>query len=369
MQLTAPGIAIRRAHIESVVGVPKDSFLDLLTESIAQSFRIVYDAEVFAGFLLLLLIGLYAMLTSCQPVRAPTIPGAPPLTRPPLLIGLATQLLLIPLLYSHLSDNPQVLGRFSVSYATALTVNALLLVCFAALLVGRRRINRFFVIRRIAPSVIAVPLLLSVLGLFVMTQLRAIHWRALSYLLISAQILLFVTIWQLLGSAERWKRLATICAPYGIFVAVNALVILSQLYNGQKLIPRSLTLVPYGMALNGLLWGLVLGYAVRQWNAACELRIKGWAALRWLSLFAAIALAISMAGRNAQLIGPFETFAREWDARQDHIIAQREQGLRMIVVEPMTFDMEGYLTQITPFHMVSDAARYYGVDAIGLDDT
>ena len=364
IQLTAPAVGIRRAYIQGVVGVTNDSIAVLTFKSIGQALQLVYDSEIFAGFMLLFFLSLYTTLTIYHPSKRSEIPQPIKFTRPLLLFGLVAQLLCILLVYPHTSDLPQVLGRYSYAYSTVLIINGGLLLVLGILLVVRSRIN--VLLERYQPggSVIAVATLLILLFLFSLTQIRPIHWRGFAFLLISCHVLLVMLTWQLSQKMVR-RRFATymICA-YGASLALNTAVILPELYTDLKIIPRTLTMLPYCMVLHGLLWGVLVGYAVKQREGSYQAKANCITMLRSVSFCAVLVISVALVGRNMQLVPPFETFAREWDARQDHIIAQRDSGQRQVTVAPLSFDLGDYMKQVKPFHIDPHAPRYYDVDVI-----
>ena len=166
------------------------------------------------------------------------------------------------------------------------------------------------------------------------------------------------------------RRLATfVLYVYGASLALNNAVILPEIYTHMRVIPRTLTMLPYCIILLGLLWGALLGYVLKQHEGSCRSKTRLGTSLRLVCFCVVMLISIAIVGRNAQLIPSFETFAREWDARQEYIIAERDSGKRVIAVSPLSFDLGTYMKQIKAFLIDPHAPYYYGVDAFVADDT
>ena len=344
VQWTAPGTGIRRARIQEVVGLPSDSVVVLAFRSVGETLQFVYDSEIFAGFILLFCVGLYVMLAAYQPSRRSVVSETVKLTSPALVFGILAQLICIPLVFSHISDFPQVLGRFSYGYSIVVIINGGLLLGLASLLLARKRINLILERSKQGFGIVAIAPIFIVLFLFSLTQLRPIHWRAIAFFLISCHMLLMMLTWLLLPKVDQRKIATYLLCVYGASLAITSAVILAELSTNLRVIPRTLTLLPYCMVLLGLFWGLIVGYALRQPAGTAQLSRLGSTSLKLVSLCAALAITGVIVGGNAQWIPPFETFAREWDARHEYIIAERDRGQRRIVVSPLSFDMEAHLT-------------------------
>jgi len=85
----------------------------------------------------------------------------------------------------------------------------------------------------------------------------------------------------------------------------------------------------------------------------------------------AVALVIGvgiMLGR-ATLIPNLQTYAREWDEREQLIISQRDRGLMDVVVQPLSFDLSWHLTYQRMSKAESvPASLYYGVESISVQE-
>ena len=369
IQLSAPGIANRHGYAQEILGTYTASVAELIIDSLAQTLRLTYDVDIFAGFVLLFFLGLYTTLSVYRPGKRSDDHEPIQITRAFLLFGFLAQLLFIPFIYSHTSDLPQVLGKYSYAYSIIFAINGGLLVGLGILLLYRQRINAWLAEKQSVADIIAVVTLLILLILFALTQIRPIYWKAFAFLFTSCHILLAMLAWLMAQKSLR-RRLATfVFCVYGASLALNNAVILPEIYTHMRVIPRTLTMFPYCMVLLGLLWGVLLGYVLKQREGSCRSKTRRGNTLRLICFSAVMLISIVIVGRNAQLIPSFETFAREWDARQDHIIAERDSGKRVIAVSPLSFDLGTYMKQIKPFLIDPHAPVYYGVDAFIADDT
>lgn len=363
IQVSAPGIANRHAYAQEVLGKYTGSVAELIIESIAQMLRLVYDIEIIASFMLLFFLSLYTTLSVYRPGKRSDDHEPIQMTRRFLLSGLLAQLLLVPFVYSHSSDLPQVLERYSYAYSSIIAINGVFLFGLGILLLYRQRINARLADEQSAADIIAVVALLILLLLFVLTQIRPIHWRAFAFLFASSHILLAMLVWLFAQKSVR-RRLATfVVCVYGASLALNNAVILPEIYTHLRVIPRTLTMLPYSMVLHGLIWGILLGYVLKQREGACRTKTRAGNKLILVCFGAIMLISIAIVGRNAQLIPSFETFAREWDARQEYIIEQRESGQRVIAVPTLSFDLGTYMKQVKTFLIDPHAPYYYGVDA------
>ena len=123
IQITAPGVALRSAQISPTESVSKRALPDLLRYSAEALYVIAGQETIFAGFILLFGFGLFAALLLHVAPRAAPLRRPAELLRAPLFCGFVVQLLSLPLLWMHTSDQPSVLGRFSYAYATVVALN------------------------------------------------------------------------------------------------------------------------------------------------------------------------------------------------------------------------------------------------------
>lgn len=369
VQLTSPGVTIRAGHFEEYWGVPDRSLYNLLKKSAAEMLELAIDPEIFAGFILLLALSLFVMLTVYRPTKQSLACGPMRLARSPLLFGLLVQLLCLPLLWNHLSDNPQFLGRFSYGYAIVIGLNLLFLFSLAILIRARSRINNN--LERHSVNWTSAPLaaLLVVLLLFALTQARSIHWRASIYIYISCHMLLIICCWQLsipLAKSTGLRFAAGAAFVYGATWLTIAAVSTLVFFNYVRVFPRVLSFASYSLALHGLVWGLYLGYAIQHFKGAPPDGRNGSKLLSGICLIAALLIGAGIFIGHAKLAPSFAQYSSEWDARHQRIIDLRDAGARTVSVRPLSFDLARYM-RLPEIHEQSLAPKFYKVDAIVLE--
>ena len=354
IQVNSPGVANRIAVDAQNIGQPIREMTSLLAETANLTFQHIGHPPVFAAFALLMGIGLLAAPTKSQAQSTAALPLPAWLG-----FGLLVQLLFVPLLWAHTSDSPQLLGRFSLSYSVVICLNAAFILCFAALIWQRRRINAHLQRRAQRRLLFCLALLMMTLPLFALTQLRGIHYRAASYLFLSALTLLVILGAHLPGGALH-KRSGLLA--YGIAAICTAAVIGTALFGRGFVTPRVLAPGAFLLVISGLVWGGCLG---------CQLKSGALppAGIRWLERAGCVlilTIGIGIVLGQARLIPDFYAYAVQWDARHQSIIAQRDSGQTPITTAPLQNDLADYV-QVTT--MADDptnrcAERYYGVDAI-----
>ena len=143
VQLSAPGVAARRLSVEQNPHLrPARQLGDLAERTLAETIDVATDPEAFAGFILMLAVGLLVALAHSSTQPRTENPAPSRFSRRPLVFGLVGQLLMVPLLWMHTSDFPQVLGRFSWGYAAVAAINVVLILFTIALLWQRATSTR-----------------------------------------------------------------------------------------------------------------------------------------------------------------------------------------------------------------------------------
>lgn len=363
VQLSAPGVTLRAQAIAEKWGIPDRSLNTLLSRTAKELFLASQKPELLAGIVFVFALGM--ILALMLRLRDQPLSRAPfRLSRAPIMFGLCIQLLFIPLLWSHTSDMPQQLGRFSNGYMTVIIVNAILVLIFTVLVIGVHRVNS--ALARHAGSRIVIPCatLLVVVMLFVLTQFRSIHWQASSYIYFTIHLLLLVLAWQLAVPllAARSRRFAAFAAwAFASSWAASAPVALATVYTLPVVPERVLIFLSFSLVLNGLIWGLFLGLAIRRLYTASPIEKLGHRFLlcSCLVIFSVIGMGIAAGQmRHAPLLS---SFAGEWDARHHYIMAHRELG-QPIVVDPLSSNLREFMR-----HNASDipcADDYYRVDVV-----
>ncbi len=363
IQLTAPGAIDRMSRFAAHHGMASRELTVLLPQTAGATVAQITEPAVFGAFASLAAIALYALLSRHQPAGTRPHPPALQLKPQPLLMALAAQLLCLPLLWQHSSDAPQLLGRYSVSYASVLAINAGLLVLLLALLWLRARLNRFLIGKKLdAAKALALPLMLMVM-LVAATQARSMHWRAAAYLVLTTHSLLLLMFWQLRHHFPKRRRRAltgALGASYGFVLMPAAAVIFINFYTTGNLAQRSLAFLPYMLTLQGILWGGALGYALQLSAAPRSLRL-----LRRPALLIALALTLGIVWNQSRHILPFRQYAQSWDARHISLQQARAAGARSAAVPPFTFDLESYISENSLRHDGCPLV-YYDLQAISI---
>lgn len=358
VMITAPGLSARAETTTSSLIVINRTTGDVLSLAANAWLDHITDPAAFASFILLLAAGLLAALVYARPAKI-SANSLGRVARNPLLFGLAAQLLLLPMLWSHQSDYPSILGRFSLGYSVSIACNAALLLGLGLLLWQRRRINSILARHS---YIVPCALLAVILSLFALTQFRIIHWRANTYLWASAHSLLAVLAWQLSSHlpssvARRFAvgmgclYITTWLGTAGVALAVNSCC--------KEDILRTYTFLAHLIAWSGLAWGAYLGWALKasaQTNRL--LKIGALAVALWLGC--------TIVGDNLALLPKFQQYAHEFDARQAYIVEHRQAEQRQFTFAPLSFDLPRYMG-IAPFDTHHCPLLYYDIERVDLD--
>lgn len=287
------------------------------------------------------------------------------LERKPLFAGLAIQVICIPLLWHHTSDNPVLLGRFSSSFMMVVVLNLVFLSTFLLLIWQRRRINDWLPEKREALAFTAAVMLLAAMLLFAMTQFRSIHWRALTFLALNCHASLGILTWQLssfLPIRFRQRLAAVAISAHLLTLITTAAIVLVGVSRLGGPVLRTVTFAAYFLTSLGAIWGVSLGLALQAAAASHQIR-QGW--LTWLksgALATAILICVGMTLGHARLLSDLQVYAAGWDARHQYILEQRDAGEREITVAPLAFSLPKYVKASGISWPCS--SNYYKVDRI-----
>ena len=367
IQLTAPGVAARAAHIEGYYGRPDRSLLASLPRTFDGVLETLGHPPIFVGFALLLVVGLLVMLVKYRPAAAPKTPKPAALVSSALWPCLMFQLLWLPILWSHVSDSPQFFGRFSLRYMVIIALNLAFISGFAILLWRRGPINAYLQRHERGLSILCNGLLLIVAALFILSQLAGIYYLPASWLFVTALMFLGLLCWQLSslppGAETRKIGLLALCS-LGISLVCMAAVVGAVSFTGAPVVQRHLMPAVYLLEISGLIWGVFLGCLLKHLPPPS---IKSWTT--WLKLGGGLILIIGLMGivrGQAAFARDFQGFARAWDERHLEIIAQRSSGQRNIEVPPYAPDY--YIADYTGtgprYHVSLCVEDYYGVDSV-----
>lgn len=365
-QLTAPVLTIRASRIAETTAPPIRELSHLLSRSIEEVFGYLAESRTFAGFILLLAAGLFLMLVTYHPAARSLIRKPIQFTRLPLLMGLLVQVLCVPLLWTHTSDNPQLLGRYSSAYAVVLLIHAASLIGYATLLLSKRRLNRHLREGARSTFFVSCAALQIVFFLFAITQLRSVHWRAAAYLFINCNLILALLSWLHIGALPKplgHRFCLSVVSYCAIIFAANIALLLPQLHTYGFLQRRIPAFAPYSIVLLGLMWGAILGYVLKRFAGAAAQDDAALRCLRWSCIMAALVIGAGIFFGYSALISPFQTYASEWEARHSHIIGQRDRGLKSITVQALTFDLDEFMDRKTIDGQTCPPI-YFGVERI-----
>ena len=343
----------------------------LLSKTFEASFHFITDVKAFTGFTILTAATLCLMLAFARSPAPLSQPRQFKLGRNPLLFGLIVQLLCLPLLWMHISDSPQLLGRFSYGYVSVIVINALLIVSLLVLLRLRSDLIAFLATRQIGDLIIPAVTLSLVLFLFALTQIRSIHWRAAAYLLITSHSMLVVQLWHLSCSfSVSTARALTslISASYVLTYLSIAAVIFANIFVSGVVFVRTMAFAPYLLAMQGISWGICLGYAL---NSHLVAAVSGARLLKLIqrgTFATASVIALGIALGQAQKLPSLQLYAREWDTRHEAIIRAHDAGARTLSVPPLSFSLEKSIGAAR-MEQTDCAELFYDLEAIEVDDS
>ncbi len=375
VMLTAPGVQ-NRAEWTATVIEPVRTLPELLELSMARAVEYLTDANVFAGFALVFALGMAVAQIAGKPARANARPVRAGVLSAPLYVGLAIQLLFVPFLWSHASDNPQFFGRFSLPYMSVICVNLALIIAYGALLLWRHRIAGLMLKDQKRLAQIAGLALTVAFLLFAATQLRSIHIRAELFLYISALTVLAnisAQLSQVRAHSVTKRSWGVIIACLGAAIATSFILPLLAYYGLGHFEDRYMASMVALQMVAGLIWGALLGLSLRCMSCDSETRLTTLLAFRFAPLLIVLMIAIGIAADQLRWIPDLQTFASEWDERHQYILEQRDSGQGHIEIWPLSYNMASeFWDPSAPGVRHNEqrcAAIYYGVESIKLIDS
>ena len=368
LQLSSPGLADRAATDAALMGLALRSLPELITGGAAATIKALGHAPLFAGFMLLLALGLLAADRNAK-ARAASLSLR--LGIAPLALGLILQLLWLPIIFSHISDDAQFLGRYSGGYLSVVVINLLLTLAFPLLLHQRDRIQGWLSRNPGRASLAAALILLIIALIFGLTQIRSIHDRAGAYLFTTALSLLTILAWQLRsGHAGARANLSRWMLLYALIAAIASLaaIVVAALFGRGFVDDRILAPALFLLLTPGLFFGAYLGSMLARTAAACHGSQAAWRAIMLGCAGLAFVISLGMMLGQASHIPDFRAYADAWDQRHQQILAQRESGATAITVAALPFDLADYvnITNLARDPANRCALRYYGVESISL---
>ena len=375
IQLSSPGIAIRSANTIQAYGVPNRSALFLATETISRTYAYIVTPQVLGGFLMLLCLGLLVTLLALKPERVASHSRRVNGVMPGMWLLLLTQLVLAPLLWTQISNDPQVLGRYSLAFSSVIVINLGLItsVLLALRLRLRLRAKLGEMNERVRLIFLAISFVASFASLALMTQVHSIDILARFYLLATLFTILLLITQQLLAaaptSAVRSVGWLAILYSASAVLCTAALVVVA-LYGRGFVAARILAPASCALVFSGLLWGTFLGYLIKSSASSADVGKSSLRILTVLCFVVILAIGGDVIVRFATLIPDFRQYAQEWDMRHIEIIRQRDAGNQHVEVQPLSFDLAAFIYTSVLDEPPSDrcAAQYYGVDSITVID-
>ncbi|MDE2818509.1 MAG: hypothetical protein OXI40_02125 [Chloroflexota bacterium] len=371
LQVMSPGLAARAAVDAARFGLAIRDASDLLTVTLGKTFQLVGHPPAFAGFMLLFAISFLVLHRSDRPGPPTSEFGSTRLAIREIWIGLVFQLLWIPLLWTHVSDDLHFFGRFSAAYLLVVALNLILIVGFLVAIRQRDRLGQWLSEMPSANWKIISLVLFIVALLFALTQARSIHYRAASFLFTSAISLLYVGTGQLdmVAKLPQIRQLQCL-SLFALVIALISLaaIVFTALIGRGFVDARILAPASFALVLPGLLWGALYGIALGQSaglaNARLILPVR-------LCLTLAVLITLGIVIGNGTLIPGFQQYAGEWDARHQQILSLRDAGHRSVEVAPLEFDLADYVGVTTLGRDPSNrcALRYYDLDALAVRES
>lgn len=330
LQVSAPGFALRSAATAqgSFLELPLPEMFKRAVQALETSMVYAGSETVFAGFMLVAVAALFLTLSPCGGGgEASTSRRIPPIGAA-VAFALIVQLLFAPILWSHQSDGPRILGRFSYGFFLAVGINLGAVVVLLALLWRPRlltdRLQQGDSLMKLCGGV-----LLMVCLLFALTQARSVHYRAACYLFLSAQSLLLALGGWLAALADEpgLRRFFWLSAG----VAAAALLTLAMLVFLEMALAgfvnrRSIASVVFALMLAGMLNGVALGGLIGRGSHLTGARTLWLWRLKRGCLLVAFIIGAGIALGQARRVPHVEAHAALWDAQHQEIMRLRDDG-------------------------------------------
>ena len=330
VQLTTPGMAYRGLQWwrPGKASYPIRDLTLLVDGTLHGTLDYAGQQAGFAGFMLVAFAGLFVILTVAKPYAADSKSRSAPGVIAPVAFALIVQVLFIPILWTHSSDDSQVFGRFSYAFALVVFLNLVAVVVLLALLWRRDQLAKALA-RRNGLMMVCGCVLLLVCLLFALTQARNIHYKALSYMFVTTIALLTALAGLLAIDADepRLKRLSQLAAfaTAGAFLTLAALIAVN-LWAVGFITERTLAPAVYALMLAGLLNGVALGALIVHGFQKTGAKAVWRRCLRLFCLAVALLIAAGMVMGHSRRISQVRQDAEIWDANHQEILRLRDAG-------------------------------------------
>ena len=328
VQLSSPGVAIRSAVSHDVIEPFRD-MPTLLFRALDSTLLFTTNPAAFTGVGLLLAAGLFVTITMYRAAPANSLQTrAVRDATSSLLFGLIVQLLFVPYLWSHISDNAQVFGRFSTAYSVVVSINTVSAIGFLALIWQRKRFGAAMKKPRDLLYFCSFALLFICL-LFTMTQIRSIHHKAASYLFVQFFVVLFVLARQLTARfGDTYSiRIGLIAFLSSAFAVITMAALIGVSLWGLGLVPkRILASVTFLQVVSGFMWGTYFGILIHRCGLLTKANMVWFRWIRLVSLFIVLAISTGIVVARITQINDFADSARKWDESHQEILRLRDEG-------------------------------------------
>ena len=347
MQYTSTGTANRKAWTAQQQVGPLQDLSQLIRRSVEDSVSLVANADTAAGIALLMLVGMVLALS--LPLKSPSRERAPlRLSRPMIALALLFQVICLPILWSYVSDDAQILGRFSARYFGFISMNLLAIAGLALLFWRSPQVDGWMALQssRFRVATEAVLILASTALLFEIPLLRIWVWH---YALLTLICFALPFVLSPPFSLSRQGACILLLGMSFAWICQAALVAALLVARGIVFL-RVLTPGPAILVFTGLCWGIFLGNWLRRVGIVHGERRR---LLGAIALAAAVMLGALMFRAQLDRLAEFQSFARQWDINHASILVQRERGISPIVVDPMPPSFGSYIED-------KYAIAYYG---------
>ena len=370
VQVTAPGIGGRvEWYVGGGVTIPIRSLSELIPLTIDLTFQYVTDQRAFAGFALLFAAGLFASLMFSRTESRSSLKRRISLPTLPIWVGLIVQVCFVPLLWTHISDSPSILGRFSYAFFVVVCLNAAAIFAFLLLLALRSRISAEARKNLGLATALTVACWIVALAFFALTQFRSIHYKAAGHLALSAISALGLLSFMFASQcsqrdARRGGALIAISFAAAVVSAFVSLALAN--YSIGYVRDRVMAPISFLLVVSGLVWGSCMGSWLKSFLNANGLTSVWLLRYKLASALVVVALGLGIFLGRAQWLPDLEVYAREWDARHQYLLAKRDEGASYVEVAPLAYDMSQYFWEADISMKPENAAaeRYYGIESI-----
>ena len=371
VQWTAPGRSIRAEALWLFPQFqPIRNLHDLGTHALYDTYHMVVNQETVVSFMLLFAVGMFVSLI-VKPTSLPGIFSADHKFaggKLPYFAGLIVQLIFIPILWTHSSNDAQFFGRFSVTFMAVVIMNMALIAAILLLIWRLPQIQAFLRREPKRLPVYVLIVMLVVLMLLAAPQMRDMHKNAVIFLVATALSMLAVAWWEWTSYlSDPWaKRLNLIALASTVLalLSVAALITVPRWFIGAGF-PRHWSAAAFVLVTQGLVWGFAIGLSIKRQGESGQVRLQMASVVIFTIAYASIVIS------QVRLMPDFVVFAREWDDRHALLLELKKSGQKHIEIPPRAFDLEDFISG--GVIVADDGFRkalldYYEFDSITLTD-